>query len=106
MNFHTNIAPQAGAAAAANDDALTALAAFVKVAINSSLSVDELKTLGRERLETFKARAKPTVDEFDYDINALCDASEQHEGSAARLQAANSTAAGIDDSPPLDGFLE
>lgn len=58
-------------ALAANEEAaVTALASYLKMTINSSLSIEDLKSLGRARLEELKAMASPQVNEFDdYDIN-------------------------------------
>lgn len=82
-HFTTNTAP-------AQDAALTALAHFVKLRINSALSVEELRSLGRERLEELRAKVPTTVDEFGgYSLNSHFD---QSSGSATQGRVGNTSA--------------
>lgn len=75
--FVTNIPP-------AEEAETTALAMHLKHAINSSLSVDELKALGLPKLKELRASQSPPLDSFaGYSINAHMDGGD--EGELLRL---------------------
>lgn len=76
--FVTNITP-------ADEAETTALAIHLKHAINSSLSVDELKAIGLPKLKELKAKQTPTGGDFaGYSINAHMDGGAD-EGELLRL---------------------